>query len=214
MGQVIRCLVTLNPGAATQERITNTWHIENIPPATFVDSASSFRADLDTWYQAVDANLSNELSASVPLFQAWNLLEPKPRQPIYETNMTALNTGTSRLAREVSCCISYRGEYVSGVSPRRRRGRIYLGPLAATTMDTATGLFGSTFISALDTANEAFFDLTEADPNYKWVVYSPTSDPLGTGETGSVVVIGGWVDTLPDTQRRRGLRSGTKTNYG
>lgn len=206
-------MVTLNPAGSADEWCINTWHYASRDATPPLTAASDFKDALDAFYQAVDANITQEFSGMVPTLKIYNLIEPKPRVPIAEYTLTALTTGSQRAPREISCVVSYRAEYVSGVSPRRRRGRIYLGPLTQQVFDTASGLFTSGTVSTISTAADAFVTASDSATTWAWVVYSPTTDISGTGEAGMYEVVAGWVDNNPDIQRRRGAAGGTRTHY-
>jgi len=190
----------------------NVWHIGNVGATTVSDAATAFASDLVTeFYGAIDGSLANELDGNQPLFRAFDLSHPMPRQPIYEVSGNTLTCGADDGARELCICLSYRGVYVSGVSPKRRRGRIYVGPLVQNAVNSATGLLSSSVVSGFQIAGQDLLDAHLASTEYSWVVYSPTSDPnasdpggdAGAPETASVVVAG-WVDNEVDVQRRRG----------
>lgn len=212
--QVLRCEVVLNPQASSRERIMNVWHIATVgatPPGT---AAGDFLTGINAFYQAIDGQLSNELSGSVPVMRVFNLIENKPRQPIAEPTLTALTTSSSRAQREMAVCLSYRATYVSGVTPKRRRGRIYLGPLISTALDSSTGKLAAATKTTIVGAAQTLIDFHQASALFSWVVYSPTTDVLGTGETGAFEVISGWVDDELDTQRRRSMpQPGGKTTF-
>lgn len=191
----------------------NTWHIASRDATTPVNATNAFISDLNTFYQAVDAQFSSLLSGGIPLVQAYNLIENKPRQPIVETTLTALTTAATTAAREICCCLSYRGVYESGVTPKRRRGRIYLGPLQDSAVDSSSGLLSAATVTAIKNAGDVLQAASGASALYGWVVYSPTTDVAGTGETGMYECISGWVDNAPDIQRRRGQSIGVKQTF-
>jgi len=211
--QTLRVAVVLNPGSEGKERMMNTWHIATRDATTPVTAANSFITSLNTFYQAIDAQLGNFLSGAVPLVQVYNLLENKPRQPIVEDELTVLTTSSTGTATELACCVSYRAEYVSGITPKRRRGRIYIGPLGGSVIDTSTGRIAGASVTAIAGAADTLQAASGASTEWAWVVYSPTTDVTGTGETGMYEVIAGWVDNKPDVQRRRGTNIGTKTTF-
>lgn len=211
--QVLRCSITLNPAATGRDRIMNTWHIATRDGATPIQAADAFYTDINAFYQAIDSYLGADLSTAQPEMQVFNLIEVKPRQPIKVYNLTALTTAATRAAREVACCMSYRGVYESGVSPKRRRGRIFLGPLASTALDTSTGGLAGALVTAVQGAGDVLQAAAAGDAQYGWVVYSPTTDVVGTGETGFYEVISGWVDYNPDTQRRRSMTSAGRVTF-
>lgn len=221
VNQVIRVEVTLNAGAAARERCMNVWHIGNVGSTNVVDAADDFASALSGFYGAIDAIFSDEMDGLQPVLRAFDLSEPMPRQPIYETSLNTLTAGTDHSARELCVCLSYRGLYISGVSPKRKRGRIYLGPLRGSAVDPATGLLDSSLVSGVVIAGDDLLTDSNGSTEYTWVVYSPTSDPEagnplgGAGAPESATLVDrGWVDNEVDVQRRRGRpQPGTKSNF-
>lgn len=212
--QTLRIQVILNPSVSTEDQVMNTWHIATEGATTPDTAAGDFvNTFLDSFYQSIDVQLAGELQGAVPLVRCFNLIEPKPRQPHAEMNLTALTTTSSALPREVACCLSYKAQYQSGVSPKRRRGRIYLGPLQNGAITSSTGLFASGMVSLITSAAQTLIDASQASALWKWVVYSPTTDTAGTGETGMYPVVSGWVDDNPDIQRRRNKAVGVRSTF-
>lgn len=210
--QVLRAEVTLNPAADSDQRIMNVWHFATVGAGTPAATATNVYTGLNAFYQAIDAQLSTELSTLVPQVRWFNYIEPKPRQPFQEDFLTALVTGTTRAQRELAVCLSYKAQYVSGVTPKRRRGRIYLGPFSGGVVDSATGKLAAASKTVIVNAGQVFLDLHQAATTWSWVVYSPTTDTAGTGEAGAYEVLSAWVDDELDTQRRRGMpQPGAKT---
>jgi len=212
--QTIRCLAVLNPAAEGRQQVMNTWHFATIDATTPVSAATSATAWLDTFYGAVEGYLTAELNGVKPHYRWYNLIEPKDRVPFLEFDYpTTLATSSQYAIRQTSCVVSYRAEYVSGVSPRRRRGRIYLGPMALNALTTSTGMFSTAAVTAISNAADALVTSSDASSTVNWVVYSPTTDTAGTGETGMYEVIGGWVDERPDIQRRRAAAPGSRNPF-
>lgn len=205
MAQVVRVQVIMNPSASPREHVINTWHCETFGGSTTLDAATEFVGDLSTFYTSISGQFSNELSGVSPLARCFDLSEPKPRQPIAEIGIGSLSTASSFAARELCVCLSYRTAYVSGVSPKRKRGRIYLGPMGDGGFASTTGLVASGTRTAIATAAGTLLTNSNTASDYRWVVYSPTTDVAGTGGAGSGIVIAGWVDDNPDIQRRRSV---------
>lgn len=216
MPQVVRCQVILNPSVNTRIQNMNTWHIVTVGATTPVAAATAFAADLNTFYQAIDAHFGLFLSGSAPLYRFFDLSDPKPRQPILEYLSSTLVTASTQAPSEIGCCLSYKGTYVSGVSPKRKRGRIFIGPLAMATLDGSTGTFTSTFRAALATAADGLQSDSAGSSEYRWVVYSPTTDTTGEGTDADSwdAVTEGWVDDNPDVLRSRGQPGGTRSTFG
>lgn len=216
MPQVVRVQVTLNPSADPRGQFVNTWHIVTVGATTTSAASDAFTQDLNAFYQTVDGQMSGDISGAVPFARCFDLSDPKPRQPVWETAFTALVCAGTTMPHEVACCLSYRGVYTSGVSPKRRRGRIYLGPLADGAVNSSTGKLHSTLVGLVAGAGDDLLQLSLASTEYHWCVYSPASDPDGTGNDTACFhsVIAGWVDDEPDIQRRRSAGSvGVKTPF-
>lgn len=222
MPQVVRCQINLTPSFDPKASIMNTWHCVTVGATTPLAACTDFVDDLDGFYQTVDTHFSQYLGGNVPFARCFDLNDPMPRQPILEQSLTTLASASTWLPREIACCVSYKGTYISGVSPKRKRGRIYLGPLASATVDTANdGMFTSSFVSAVRGAALALQTASAASSTYRWVVYSPTSDPQRDNPAGGAgvdadcwdAVTGGWVDDEIDIQRRRGVGSGLKNIF-
>lgn len=212
---VLRCQFVLNPSDESRHQVMNTFHITDKVTSTPVDAAIEFAADLNIFYQSADTWLSTEFAGKTPLFSAWDLSDPKPRQPVWQATQSVLNpSGTNVGPRELACCISYRGAYVSGENPQSRRGRFYFGPLIAGAMNTTSGLIDGAVVTGLATAADALLAAAAGADNYVWVVYSRKLDPTGVGAPGSyTTVTSGWVDNNVDIQRRRQSPTRVKTTF-
>lgn len=209
---VLRALVTLNPSAEPEDRYVNTWHFKpNLITGDRVVAQTSFNTALNAFYQAIDANLGVILSGVTPEVRYYDLSEPKIRVPFATTTLTALVTSAGNLPAELALCLSYNAAYESGSEPRRRRGRIYLGPFHGSANDTTLARPTAATITSLAAAAQTFIDASQASADYTWVVYSRADDTTETGvwSTGRAVVRS-FIDNAWDIQRRRGLNSGTR----
>lgn len=215
MPQVVRVQVILNPAVNTRIQNMNTWHVVTVGATTPSAAAAAFLDDLDDFYQACDSFFGLFLSGSAPLARCFDLSDPKPRQPILEETLTVLTTASTQIPSEIACCMSYKGTYLSGVSPKRKRGRIYLGPLGANSLDTGAGTFSSTFRAAMASAADSLLTASSGSSEYRWVVYSPTTDTAGEGNNLDSwdAVVEGWVDDNPDVLRSRGQPGGTRSLF-
>lgn len=134
----------------------------------------------------------------------YDMSDPIPRQPIYETTYAPITMGGAQqaLPSEVACCLSYAAAPVSGVPVARTRGRIYIGPLSTMTMESGTANTVARpsieFRSALVQAGERLANaVATIDPVQLWVVHSPTANT-------NHGIVRWWADDAWDTQRRRG----------
>lgn len=188
-----------------EDRIVNTWHFDG---SGDFDNVADM---LDDFYNTVPASGGSNTIAKFMTVDAmqddlridiYDLSDPIPRVPVYTTTRTMIGMLSSgSLPRETALCLSYQGIKVSGVNQASRRGRVYLGGLAATA--NASGRPTSPFTTCVAEKGEDLLSASIASVSWSWVVYSPT---LLT----STPVVSGWCDDAWDTQRRRGLRPTTK----
>lgn len=229
----LRAQVALaNDTAEARDVAVNTFHFSCSGVGTEAQEHADILAALTGFYQAIDTHFSANLSTTARL-KLYDLEDVPPRAPIDDDLFTiAPNAGAPTIPNEVACCLSFRRAYTSGVSRRRSRGRIYLGPLDSSIIGDSTGDVRptSTFRSAVTAAVDAWLFPVPA-PNsssvIEWCVFS-RSDALGlaVGEappadeptyTAAQLADGfhqidvAWVDDAFDTQRRRGLRATTRT---
>lgn len=123
---------------------------------------------------------------------------PGPPEKIKTGAMTQV---TLQSPREVALCLSFRG----ALNVPRQRGRIFLGPLNATSERPAVATRNLVLQFATDLANLGGTDVD-------WCVYSPTSRLEGASLGDSFhPVKHAWVDDEWDTVRSRGLRATTRT---
>jgi len=167
----------------------------------------------------------------------YDLVEAKPRVPFHtEPTPTTFAPPTSSwdLPPEVSLCVSYQGPRVSGLAQNRRRGRLYVGPLAV--YQAASLDLGAPTTAACDlmcTRTRTTLQPKISPQPYFCVLSRQTWAGLGKGEkpppdpnTGEIifpeipgnleaalVTVGEfWCDNAWDTQRRRGLRATTRSS--
>lgn len=121
-----------------------------------------------------------------------------------DTASIVLYAGTSApLPDQVAMCLSYRGDTAGTPNPRRRRGRIFLGPLNQLTLTETGAETNAQTISStarqvvLGAATEQLKTAMEALPDApRWQVWSPA-------DWESHDVIEASMDDRYDTQRRR-----------
>lgn len=179
----------------------NTWHCDALSlPGGYEDFVDSLVA----FYQAIDGLYSSLVDNSSVTITTYNMTDPKPRAPVEVRTVSSFTKGSGTLPTEVAICFSFQGERVSGEDQARRRGRVYIGPLSSTVMASDSIYIDSGDRDTLATAAGTLVTASEASITYKWCVYSPTTEEL-------VEVTNGWIDNAPDTQRRRGIPSASRT---
>lgn len=154
--------------------------------------------------QAIADNLNTKLAAitavgATPVWtiKVYDALRPKPNPPLAIVVHPGGGSPTTSFApRDVALCLSF----FAGVNSPRRRGRLYIP------MNFVPGSLGLRPTSAQRSSVAAFVPaLTTGYPtSVKWAVYSRRD--------GATFPVTDWfVDDEWDTQRKRGLRSTTRT---
>lgn len=208
-------MVSANP----KDAVVNTWHF--LTDGAMSGNLDAITAAMNTFYNAVDVYFSNDMAATGHTYKYYDLNDPIPRAPIRTQSTNSLVIpGATPLPHELAICLSYRTFFASGIPNARRRGRIYLGPLDITA--TSGGKISSSVRTAVANAGAALQAAGDATATpltgiagWRWVVYSPRTDQLGSNLIGSAdAVTGGWVDEAHDVQRKRGIESTQRTLWG
>lgn len=200
--------VTLNrTNAIPADAVVNVWHFD-------ADDATGEANDLAdrvaAFYTTIAPIMSSVLSGTGTI-QVYDLADPEPRVPIYTRGLTGI-AGGSAFPSEVALCLSMQAAPESGVNQRRRRGRIYIGPLGTGGTAVTDGDVRPTQARA-DTILDAAVTLaTGPDPgDSRLAIYSPTTRAGGASLADSFNDAAElWVDNAFDTQRRRGARPTTR----
>lgn len=185
--------------------VTNSWCIEVNPDGALdTDEVTvclkDFYDDMINFLPSVIAQNGHEVKYTV-------LPGVKPNYPFEEDVFNLVSAPTSdNLPTEVSLVMSFQGTRQAGFSQKRRRGRIYFGPIRAT--GAAAGRPTSSLITALATAGATFKSNVEAITGgaHFWAVWSNVDQE-------AVQINNGWVDNAFDTQRRRGVQSTSRTTF-
>jgi len=228
MAQWYRCQATIpNDNGLPADAAVNTWSYMIAGSGDRDDLAVDFGTQLSTFYGAFGADFgSADYNWDAIAVKHYDMLDPTPRLPFYEhvIDAAAADVSANTYPGEVAICLSMEGERESGVNMRRRRGRVYLGPLGMGSFDLpiATSTIADLVAAA---ANEAFFD---AGNLAHLAVYSPyTHHAVPVGENikdfpdevsealpaSFHLVTRLWVDNAWDTQRRRGRKATYRKTY-
>ena len=213
MADVRALAIFHGPSGLAADDIVNTFHFSTVDD--YADLASRAAEKIVQFYTNVSAG-GVQVNPIVYYFSPWvqttweirtyDLAQAKPRVPIItEYTMTGRPAGGG-LPEECAVALSYHGNPPNGA---RRRGRIYLGPLATWggTQATATAparphndLVRDVCVSAHELAEDPVFDVG-------WSIRS--SLPA----QNFVRITGGYVDNAFDTQRRRGPDPDGRTTF-
>jgi hypothetical protein len=207
--QVIFPSTTGLPKDATQ----NTFHFTGLPDIT---NATFWALELQNFYNVTHAPgpspLADELSPYINRtgcsMKFYDALALPPQEPILTWAWTLAGTG-AQLGQpgEVALVLSYQAEPVAGVSARRTRGRIFIGPLNTANMTQGSGDArpGGATINKMKGAGSWLAGRTSPTGDV-WCVYSKAQ-----GQAYDVTR--GWVDDAFDTQRRRGKGATTRNTW-
>lgn len=179
----------------------NVWHYGIVTPgaegATVLGIWQTFMRTFVNLFPSTVAQTGHTL-------RLYDLADPEPRAPYY-TGSWSFATAPSGTSAPPECAmvVSFQGERISGQDQKRRRGRMYMGPLDASTV--GSGLFSGGDVSSVATNVKSLCDDLET-ANITFGVYSRVDNLL-------VTVANGWVDNNVDIQRRRGLAATSRTTW-
>ena len=219
MATLIRVQATLQSASLRPEdAAVNVFHWWSLPsdPA---DSFADIHTALDTFYASIDSvYCANTLTGDIG-YKYYDLSDPEPRAVINTNETTGLTfTAGDGLPTECAVCISMGGAPGSGLNPRRRNGRLYIGPLSNGVTSTITGsvIVSSAAVATLaDAATEL---IAGGGVTAAWSVFSPTTAGTPpwdetTLEAATTWVTRGFINNSFDTQRRRGTVETSRTEF-
>lgn len=197
-----------NKDELNADAIVNTFNWTGVDDVE--DMCTAILSRLQTFYNTAPSGSTNQLSKFMSTelnfpgarLKIYDASDPEPRVPVFDESM-GLSQGTpvatSNLPGEVSLCLSYSAKTVSGGNRRRRRGRIYIGPLNTAAADTSSNVAARPNVNFQTCLKGAGLALAEASTlGASWVVWSRKS-------SSAAVIHEGYVDNAFDTQRRRGV---------
>jgi hypothetical protein len=211
---VITAMVILpRDTAIPADAVTNTWHFNTNDTETDFTVATNIKTRLQGFYDtahgtnAVSSYLSKALDPANGRLKLYKQSDAPPRVPFSDVSFALVGVGTGDpMVSEAAICMSFHAAYTSGVNRARRRGRIFLGPLA---VNTIAFLNNEPVVDATcrtDITASAEWLIAQDTAALKWAVFSQADN------TGHAPIVGGWVDNAYDTQRRRGRAATARTN--
>lgn len=195
-----------------EDELVNTWHFEDTAVGTtdydnVRDLLLDFYDDVpgDSTF-SLSSRMSSQAIGSTWRIIGYNLAEPEPRYPVYESTMSITDLGTSAaLPPEVALVLSFESNPVSGEPQARRRNRKFIGGFGTAALEN-NGRPAQVTIDIMRNAAAALLRASALAVSWDWKVYSPTNDEFTD-------VDGGWVDNSFDTQRRRGHASTARGSW-
>lgn len=196
----VHAMVVIPPVAGTSEdNVINNWSFQwdTTGDAGAMDSV---RNSLQTFYNSLAGQLSDEYGMEDASIKFYDRADSVPRAPIGTRTFPSVvsRDAHASLPREVALCMSFQAEPASGQPQARRRGRIYLGPWAATANDDGRPS-GAVIADVAAAGDQMIADDIANSAGWTWWVWSEVSSTAHH-------VTNGWVDDEWDTVRRRGRR--------
>lgn len=195
-----QCSLVMDSGVPA-DAVTNTLYFT----ADSVSDLSDVSDQIELMYREVEIRLSSLIALTGHEIKYYSMLDPEPRAPVATDPFSLSATSSTAGIRETAICMSFQGDKVSGEPQARKRGRIYLGPLAESNSDNQ-GRPNQFILQDVQDAGAGLLAASDAAAAWTWVVYSPTS-----GLTHNVT--NGWVDNEFDTQRRRGRPATARSTF-
>lgn len=200
-------------GLLPEDVSVNTWHFQGdvavgeTTSERFDEDAPGLADRLEAFYVSLQTFFAVTCTGNARI-KLYNMADPRPRVPHSEYTFTFV-PGTAAYPSEVAICLSFKGEVVSGQSMRRRRGRIYLGPINSQMglIDGSDVRINFSNAPAIITAAEAL--QTGGTGAFRHAIYSRTQDGPTEPQSDAAWtdVDSYWVDNAFDTQRRRGAKA-------
>ena len=186
-----------------EDQFVNSWHFresgvlgpdyENVEDMLY----NFYTGDGQSLAPSVANFMTTENITGDYTLKAYDLTQPKPRTPVYESSGAITPGGADSLPTECSAVMSFQATVESGENQKRRRNRVYLGPFSV--QANASGLIKNELVERLLFQGKNLKNESGASTTWEWCIYSPTDD-------NAEVVWSGWVDNAWDSQRRRGIR--------
>lgn len=198
----------------SEDTVSNVWYASNLDDGTPGDATqyNSLSDALNTFYNSLSDRYAAHLGTTRTM-KIYDLEDSQPRVPVYEESYTPTAPTNQGFPGEVALCLSFQGEPASGVNQARRRGRVFLGPLAMASANTSE-VSGDTrpstaTITAIDSAYTALRTAWDGvGIGWDHVAFSQTLEEGGTPVHLCATPVGeAWVDNAYDTQRKRGAKA-------
>jgi len=203
-------------GGLGEDVVVNTWHFEadddlGVYRGQWDDKIVGLGDRLETFYKSFDEHLAGSLTGAVKV-KFYDFNDPSPGRIVrYEHDFTIVPYSGDALPGELAVVLSLKADPAAGVSPARRRGRVYLGPWGPeilsymSTSDPDPVVTASIITKVLDAA---VIMARGTGSSFRLSTFSPTTLAQG----GSIDeswndVTSMYVDNALDTQRRRGSRA-------
>lgn len=220
--KLMRCQVTIPlDSGIPEDQLVNTWYFDG-DDAEVGDAAyhSAVVTMLTNFYTQIDGVIFPSTVATPLKAKIYDMRDPMPRLPEHEFDINVTPSTHEPLPNEVALCLSFAAAAGSGLNMKRRRGRVYIGPIcfdASEVVGSQRRPTAAAMEAITDVANTVLsgIDLGSGPPpnSVKWAVYSPTTDATSSIDDAFNDVVRGWVDNAFDTQRRRGCAPTLRSTF-
>jgi hypothetical protein len=192
-----------------EDQIINVWHFDS--DQTWDEDADDVVGRLRTFYQTIDGSVFPPRVGAAATVKMYDMSDPEPRVPrIVDTIALTPGASSETNPNECAIAISMKATPVSGKSPARLRGRVFIGPIGGGCFAVSGGRVRVT-TAVMTLLRDAAVALAKGpdDGDARLAVFSPTTyRELGGGPGAlnesfeDVTTI--WVDNAPDVIRSRG----------
>lgn len=159
----------------------------------------------DFYDDCYEAGALRGIAINNHVVKIYEVLAGPPNYPVYETNFNlGYTAGATDLPQEVSLCVSYYAAQATTIPRARRRGRIYIS--GWTEGANGQGRPTTTAVDDLLDAMTTYVTACDSLTNLYAGVWSRSNDAVYEIDTV-------WVDNEWDTQRRRGGKPTTRTEW-
>lgn len=146
----------------------NTLYVDTgVIPITTV-SAAPIVAAVETLYTSGLTGIWSPLLSGVMLTSVTDLSDPAPRVPVLESE-DAITLGAVPVPNQVAVNVGYRATYATGVSKRKFKGRVYLGPVGVAALEPTTSQLQNDACDQIAEAFQTFGQAIGATDDYAWV---------------------------------------------
>lgn len=195
-------------GLAEDRYVNNLFFRNDSPGTPFGSVADNIRTAVEDFYNTAEAGqnpvrayLTSRVLRRVEL-RIYDLNDAPPRQPEIREFQLGAADSSSDLPHEVASVLSF----YAGRNLKRRRGRIFIGPLNITAQRQTN--LGPRPVESFDEAMRRAAVRLRATPNIL-VTWVQVSQRDATAQP----VTAGWVDDSFDTQRRRGTEPTSRLTW-
>lgn len=204
MGTIRAQVILHTVDAFPANYVTNSWAFMGTDPiADSTALTSALRVFYNSW---ITTYMPSTIAQNGHEVKYYDLPGLTPNYPVLEStfNLASAPAG-SPLPSELAICLSFQGARTPGLPQARRRGRVYVGPLAAGAQTSGRPTAALTTILATAASTlKSTVDALAGDT--EWAIWS-------VADQAPVDIVGGWVDNAFDVQRRRGLEETSRTTW-